>query len=208
MSAYNLINKFLNSFGYGIYKKDQIENDIRLAQLKDIHKGQRAFVIGSGGAGRAVIVGLSWVQNKINKIFINDISNEVMNSAKQHFSQFQHVMNRIEFISSERIPNVIKNCQLLVNATPVGMKEGDVSVIDRDLLHKDLYVYDVVYHRGGTQLIKDARLKGRPVQGGDGMLLYQGVEAFEKWTNRILSTKTLEVMRQALREELNKCQKQ
>ena len=93
----------------------------------------------------------------------------------------------------------------MVNASPVGMKEGDPSVIKKELLHKDLSVYDVVYNRE-TQLVKDAKEVAGPLKavGGLGMLLYQGVAAFEFWTAR---EAPLELMRRALEEGLKECRK-
>ena len=96
--------------------------------------------------------------------------------------------------------SIIRGCHLLVNATPMGMKENDGSVIDKDLLYKGLYVYDVVYNRQ-TQLIKDAREKGCIAKEGLGMLLYQGVRSFEIFTGK---TAPIEIMRQALNETVNK----
>jgi shikimate dehydrogenase len=61
------------------------------------------------------------------------------------------------------------------------MKEGGSLPIDKNLLHKDLFVYDVVYNRE-TELIKEARSRGLSATGGLGMLLYQGAIAWEIWT--------------------------
>jgi shikimate dehydrogenase len=196
--AINTVQRIKNRLEY--YNTDALGFEKSL--LKDLGfdtYNKNVLVIGCGGAGRAVIAGLSRRQNRINKIFINDISDEAMGSAKRHFSQFEYLMNVIEFISAEQIPRVIKDCQLLVNASGVGMKENDSSVVDKDLLHKELSVYDVVYNRR-TQLVKDAKSLGLPAVGGMGMLLYQGVEAFEKWTNKFASIITVNVMKQALRE--------
>jgi shikimate dehydrogenase len=81
------------------------------------------------------------------------------------------------------------------------MKEGDPSPIDKKLLHKDLYVYDVVYNRE-TQLVKDAKVLfgGEKVASGLGMLLYQGCHAFEFWTGK---KAPIDVMKTALQKALS-----
>ncbi|MBU4346254.1 MAG: shikimate dehydrogenase [Candidatus Omnitrophica bacterium] len=166
-------------------------------------KNKNALLIGCGGAGRAVIAALSWKQAQVEKIYITDIKVEVMEAAKKYFLQLpqsSYLEDKLEFISREQIPDKIKDAQLLVNATPIGMKEGDGSVVDKSLLHKDLFVYDLVYNRE-TQLIKDAKSKGLNTTSGEGMLLYQGVEAFEFWTAQKAPVDT---MRQALNEAINK----
>ena len=110
---------------------------------------------------------------------------------------------KIDFLDEDQIADKIKECQLLVNASPLGMKEGDGSPVEKSLLHKDLSVYDVVYNRQ-TQLIKYAKAAGLNAAGGLKMLLYQGVIAFEIWTGQKAPE---DVMRKALEEELNKCRK-
>lgn len=167
-------------------------------------KDKNVLLIGCGGAGRAIIAALSWRQAQIKKIYIYDINKEAMKSAEEHFRPFDFVNEKIKFIKKENIPNLIKDCQLLVNASPVGMKEGDPSVIDKSLLHKKLYVYDVVYNKE-TQLIKDANSVGLKdkAKNGLGMLLHQGAAAFEFWTGE--EKAPVEVMRRALEEAMNKC---
>lgn len=163
-------------------------------------EGKCALIIGCGGAGRAIIAGLSWKNCGIKKIYAYDISNEVINSARKHFfqsafPQSEHLTKTLEFISIEQIPEVITRCRLLVNASPVGMREEDASVINKNLLHQDLCVYDLVYNRT-TPLTEDAKARGlKHVVDGKGMLLCQGADAFEIW---IGEKAPLDVMRDAL----------
>ena len=164
---------------------------------------KNVLVIGCGGAGRAIIAALCCMGDRIGRVNVFDVSTEAMDSAKSHFSQFPEIMKIIELVSAERIPSVVKDSQLLVNATPVGMEEGDGSVIDKSLLHDKLYVFDVVYNRE-TQLINDAKSLRLRAVGGLGMLLYQGVAAFERWTDKVLPFMTVTVMKKALQEELKK----
>jgi shikimate dehydrogenase len=74
------------------------------------------------------------------------------------------------------------------------MHGNDPSPIDKNLLHNELSVYDVVYNKE-TQLLKDAKEKGLNACGGLGMLLYQGVTAWELWIGK---TAPVAVMRDAL----------
>lgn len=185
--------EYFNTDAVGFLKS--LEEDLKFNTKK-----KKVLIIGCGGAGRAVIAALSWKQNKINKIFIYDLNKEALGFARTHFSSFQYVMDKIEFISTEKMPKSIKDCQLLVNASPVGMREEDGPIVDKNLLHRDLSIYDVVYNRE-TQLIKDAKSSGLPAMGGLGMLLYQGVDAFELWTGK---RAPVEAMRKALTEATGK----
>lgn len=145
--------------------------------------GKRAIIFGCGGAGRAVLAGLSQERSGIKKIYLYDSNIEVAKLAREHFSHFDFVINKLEFISFGQIPDKIKDCELLINASPVGMKDGDSSIIDKKWLHSKLAVYDVVYNRQ-TQLIRDAKSLGLIAVNGLGMLLYQGADAFELWTGK------------------------
>ena len=186
-----------------------LERNLKFSLGEGTNKDKNVLLIGCGGAGRAVIAGLSWdfVATDIQKIYIYDKNQEAVSLLKRHFSNLDkdwtdNLKNITEIISESEISKVIAKCQLLVNASPVGMREGDNSfVIDKELLHKGLSVYDVVYNRE-TRLVKDAKEKGCAVVGGDGMLYYQGLSAFQFWfpDTKPLPTTT---MRDALNKALN-----
>jgi len=156
------------------------------------------MVLGCGGAGRVAIAGLGWPARFIKKIFVYDRDQTAVAAARSHFA---YLADKVEFISLKDMPAAIASCQLLVNATPLGMKHGDFSPVDKSLLHKDLSVYDVVYNRK-TKLLEDAVSLGLPACQGLGMLLYQGVLAFQHWTGRLLNNTDIAIMRQALEEAL------
>lgn len=168
--------------------------------LEFSRSGKKIMLFGCGGAGRAVIAGLSCEPDRADKIYIYDASEVSINDAKKHLSDIKFISNICEFITQAQIPEAVKKCQLLINASPVGMKDGDQPVIDIKLLRKNLFVYDVVYNRE-TKLVKEARSLRAPATGGLGMLLYQGVVAWELWTGQ---KAPVDVMRQALEKELNK----
>ena len=157
---------------------------------------KNVFLVGCGGAGRAIVAALIWKNTPHpKKIYIYEANDNATKSAKEHFEKFSITKEKLQFITKREIPGVIASCQLLVNATPIGMKEGDGSPVDKELLHKDLLVYDVVYNRK-TELVKAA--KGRAVNGL-GMFLYQGAHAFEFWTGQ---KAPIETMKEALNSAL------
>lgn len=191
----NNILQYFNTDAHGFLRA--LEKDLNFITID-----KNVLVFGCGGAGRAVIAALSWKNHKVNNIYIYDVSNVAIVSAKKHFSQFKYIMDKLEFIAQDKIPEIIGDCQLLINASPVGMKEGDNSVIDKRLLHEKLDVFDVIYHRE-TQLIKDAKSQGLSAINGLNMLLYQGVAALERWLEEKISVGTIEIMREALEKELS-----
>ncbi|MBN3040727.1 MAG: shikimate dehydrogenase [Candidatus Omnitrophica bacterium] len=175
-----------------------IKKDLKL-------KGQnklKVLVIGCGGAGRAVISGLSLDDDDLAEaIYVFEINPQVAASASKHFANFPKASEKLQFIKKEDIPPLINQCSLLVNASSLGMNEADSSPINKSLLHKDLRVYDLVYNRQ-TQLIKDAESLGIQAEDGLSMLLHQGVKALSYWLDREIPEGVVEMMKKALKDKI------
>ncbi|MDI6605664.1 MAG: shikimate dehydrogenase [Candidatus Omnitrophota bacterium] len=200
--AVNTVKKEGNTFCYwntdagGILRS--LSEDLKFKETK----GKSVLLLGCGGAGRAVIAALSWKDLGIEKIYIYENNEQALAAAKKHFFNFStsygFQKEKLLFIDKNNLSDTMTKIQLLVNATPVGMKDDSGSAINRGLLslNKDLSVYELVYNRK-TQLIKDAEGMGLPAAGGLGMLLFQGVYAFKYWTG---IWPDLNIMRRALEE--------
>ena len=89
----------------------------------------------------------------------------------------------------------IANVDLVVNATPVGMKRSDPPLIPMQLLEPHLMVFDTVYASRRTPLLAAAAEAGARGANGISMLLHQGALSFERWFER---DAPLDVMRAAL----------
>jgi shikimate dehydrogenase len=68
---------------------------------------------------------------------------------------------------------------LLVNATPLGMRGFAPLEIDLDGWSRDVIVYDLVYTPVETDLLRAARVRGMPTIDGLAMLVGQAALAFE-----------------------------
>jgi shikimate dehydrogenase len=68
---------------------------------------------------------------------------------------------------------------LLINASPVGMRPTDPCLVAPGDLHAGLFVYDLIYSPMETKLISLAKEYSLNFSNGLGMLLYQGVFAFK-----------------------------
>jgi shikimate dehydrogenase len=62
---------------------------------------------------------------------------------------------------------------VVINATPLGMKEDDPPPFDTELLHRGQTVFDVVYASGETLLVCQARAGGAKAYSGLAMLVFQ-----------------------------------
>ena len=89
--------------------------------------------------------------------------------------------------------------KVIVNTTPIGMfPHVDESVVDLDKLSAVDSVYDVIYNPLTTLLVQKAKDKGLKCGNGLSMLVYQGVKAYELYTD----TKLTEVETQKLYNDI------
>ncbi|MFH1783245.1 MAG: shikimate dehydrogenase [Candidatus Omnitrophota bacterium] len=182
--------EYLNTDIYGFW--ESLKRDLRCTPAN-----KNVLLIGCGGAGRAIIASLFVKGTPPKKVYIFDKDKTSVETTKGHFLKFSFLKDKLEFITIDDIKKTVENSELLINATPIGMK-GDTAPIDTTLLHKDMFVYDVVYNRE-TELVKHAKAFGIKAVGGLGMLLHQGAKAFEFWTDR---QAPVQVMKEALEEAL------
>ncbi|QLG51264.1 shikimate dehydrogenase [Natrinema halophilum] len=136
-------------------------------------EGARAVVVGAGGAGRAIAFGLADAGATV----------AIANRTEQKAHELAAEVPRATGYGLAEIDQLVANADVVVNATSVGM-ENDVSPVPADSLHAELAVLDAVYRPLKTRLLRDAAAAGATTVDGAWMLLYQGVEAFEIWTDR------------------------
>lgn len=141
--------------------------------------GRSVFVFGAGGAAKTVVFSLlKWSPKAVKKIAITDID---INKAKRlaNFVEKQDHSTLITVVGDrEQYNDFISKSDLLVNATPCGMKADDPPLFDYRYIHERLFVFDLVYARN-TPLVKETRLRGAKAINGLNMLLDQAAEAFE-----------------------------
>ncbi|MCX6934637.1 MAG: shikimate dehydrogenase, partial [Verrucomicrobia bacterium] len=83
-----------------------------------------------------------------------------------------------------RLAPALAETDLLVNATSLGLHEGDAWPLPPDFLQPPLRVYDTIYRKNLTPWIRAARQRGCPAEDGLGMLLHQGLLSLEIWTGK------------------------
>lgn len=181
-------------------------------ELKFDYSRKRVAIIGAGGAAKAVSASLAisfskpvmeYIDNQLDAS-IQPASITIYDVDKIKASKWAEELGKeaisCEIKSVESIEEMdIKNQDLLINATPVGMRETDPSLIEPDMLGESIFVYDLIYSPPQTKLLNLAREKGLKSSNGLGMLLYQGASAFNIFTG---VKPPVEIMRQALFEAL------
>jgi shikimate dehydrogenase len=94
----------------------------------------------------------------------------------------------------------IPHTDLLVNATPLGLRRSDLPPVESWLLAPHLMIFDTVYRPTETPLLVAARQAGARAVDGASMLLHQGARAFELWFGRAAP---LDVMRTAMSQAVS-----
>jgi shikimate dehydrogenase len=146
-----------------------------------------AVVVGAGGAGRAASFALADAGMTVR------IANRTVPRAEA----LAEAVPRASAHGLD-LESLLVDADVLVNATSVGM-ESDETPVPAAALHGDLAVLDAVYTPLETRLLREAETAGATTVDGAWMLLYQGVEALERWTGR---EAPVEAMNEALRDAL------
>ncbi len=150
-------------------------------------KGKKVLVLGAGGASRAVTAKLASEGCKEIALFDIDSnkSKSVADAVNGFFKGIVYVINKEEIKEKALIADLIVNC------TPVGMKDSDPELLEESIFNKNQTVYDLIYNPAKTKLLKSAEKKGAKIVNGLGMLVYQGAIAFEIWTGKKPDTEVM-----------------
>jgi shikimate dehydrogenase len=137
-------------------------------------EGRRCLVIGGGGAARAVVAALA--DSGAEEVVVVNRSPDRASSAAALAGSAGRV----------GVPADAAACDLVVNATPVGMAKGGTGEagwpVDPTLLSRGQVVVDLVYHPPMTPWLEAARARGAVVSNGLGMLVHQAALQWALWT--------------------------
>jgi len=145
-------------------------------------QGKRFFLLGCGGAVRAIAMTLAF--EGADKIII---CNRTVAKAQALVTEINAKIRTCAEVVEQTVDHqakALETCDVLINGTSVGMHpEDDALPIDSSLLLAHLTVADIVYNPLKTKLLRAAEKQGcRAILPGLGMLIYQGAAAFKLWT--------------------------
>ena len=127
--------------------------------------GKRVLVVGSGGVGCAIAASLAGA--KIAAITLFDVNAASAEALGQRLKQnYPH----IDVTTGSNDP---AGHDLVVNATPMGMNEGDALPMDVSRISPDAFVGEVVMKTEMTAFLQAAKNRGCRVQVGSDMLFEQ-----------------------------------
>ena len=161
-------------------------------------RGKRIVILGAGGAARGIAVAL---------VFSGARELTVLNRTPSKAAALGRRLRGVSGktlvaagpLSTHTLGAAFASADLVVNATAVGMDGSAHRGLPIRVLPSHAVVSDIVYRPCRTPLLEAAAKHGLRTQGGLGMLLYQGAEAFTLWTGR---PAPIDVMRRALRRAL------
>jgi len=161
-------------------------------------KGKKLLLLGAGGAGKAIAFHAA--QEVEELVILNRTPQKAKKLAEVLRKDFNKKIDGNK-LSTEIIEEELRDTDILVNATSVGMHpKVDQSLVPPNLLRPDLCVMEIVYSPLETKLVKDAKAIGAKVVSGIEMLVYQGAASFEIWTNHKAPVKA---MKQAVLNKLS-----
>jgi len=146
------------------------EGFVRGIQRKGFEpKGRRALVVGAGGVGCAIAASLAAAGVREMAVFdVNNASAQALaNRLLQHYPDM-----RIQTGSNDPA-----GVDLLVNATPMGMKDGDPLPVDMSRVDATTFVGEVVMKTDMTAFLTAAQARGCRIQIGSDML-YEQIPAY------------------------------
>lgn len=124
-------------------------------------EGARALLVGAGGAGSAIAIAL--MTSGVRELVIHDVNELRVNTLVELLSG----IGSGQALSGP--PNPV-GCDLVFNATFLGMEKGDPLPVDTSLFTDSMFVGDVVAGHGDTPLIQAAMAAGCKTATGGHMV--------------------------------------
>jgi shikimate dehydrogenase len=143
--------------------------------------GKSVLLLGAGGTAAAIAVAFG--ETGVGELHI-------ANRDTEHAARLQDKLGltgveRVSVSSLASLEQDAPDADVIVNATPLGMKEGDPLPLPPEYIQKGRTICDVVYRPGKeTPLVRLAKERDARHVAGGRMLLYQGVLAQKLWTGR------------------------
>lgn len=130
--------------------------------------GKKVLVFGFGGAGRTVAIAA------------------LRGGAKEVFVAVRHEIDSggigISAVAMDEARRIAPSVDVIVNATPVGLKRDDGPLLPQSSFRRGQFVLDMIPSRATPPTALAAMRSGAEAAGGLEFLVAQGAKSFEIWT--------------------------
>lgn len=180
-----------NTDGIGFLRAFQEAFDISV-------RDQSLFILGCGGAGRAVAI--TCAMEGARRLILADVDPQrPQRLAQELHTHAPRILIDLCPSDPQAWIRTAAASEIIVHATPLGMKPDDVAPLPAEAFHKGQKVFDLVYNIPETAVMRAARTGAATAVNGLGMLLHQGAESFRIWTGK---PAPVAIMRAALEHSL------
>ena len=124
-------------------------------------EGARVLLVGAGGAGSAIAIAL--LEAGVGELIICDAEE----------SRVAALLSLLRDLGQGRVstgPPDPTGCDLVCNATPMGMEDGDPLPVNAALLTSSMFVGDVIAGHGVTSFLQAAEAAGCKTANGGHMV--------------------------------------
>jgi shikimate dehydrogenase len=161
------------------YNSDWIGAMTALKEVTKI-KDKNILLVGAGGAANAIAYGLTKEGGNVK------IINRTISKAEDLAKRFNAKFGSLKELTD------ISNYDIIINATSVGFKNPNESLISKKSLFSKQIVFDTIFQPLESKLIKEAKELGCKVAPGWRMLLHQATWQFEKYTGEKAPAEVME----------------
>lgn len=142
-------------------------------------EGKSVAIVGAGGAAGAALVAL--ILGKAARV---SIVNRSMDRADELIERVESHARATELVTVGLSggEETVATADLVINATPLGMKDGDPSPVPTEWLRPTQVACDMIYRAATTPFVEAARAAGATAVDGLGMLVHQGAIAVDIWS--------------------------
>ena len=160
----NLIGENTDVFGFQAGYLQTLSNQDK--------KNKKALIIGAGGVAPSIILAL--VKSKIDNISLVNRTYEKSLFLKRKF-------NMINVVEWNDFHNKINDFDIVINATSLGLLDGEEFKFKLPKINKKLIYIDTIYNPPQTKMISNFKSQKIKTFNGLNMFIYQGQKSFYFW---------------------------
>lgn len=160
----NLIGENTDVFGFQAGYLQTLSNQDK--------KNKKALIIGAGGVAPSIILAL--VKSKIDNISLVNRTYEKSLFLKRKF-------NMINIVEWNDFHNKINDFDIVINATSLGLLDGEEFKFKLPKINKKLIYIDTIYNPPQTKMISNFKSQKIKTFNGLNMFIYQGQKSFYFW---------------------------